>query len=300
MKKVSVAIICYNQENFIRETLDSVIIQDYPNIEICIADDYSTDSTPRIIEEYAKKLENHPQISFKYFLSEPNVGIVANYNNVVELCTGDYIAWLDGDDLFLPGKLTAQVAFMESHPNCVISHTNADIFDNATNQTIKDHGYLKNPCNGKVQVLLRNGADFVNCTSMVVAKWQKQVKFNTKYRVLGDWLNKVDILFASGGEINYLNHIFSRHRKHGANASSVKTNCVGQNVLDFINQHIDLIHSYPKYSNDILFGLSRAYRVLGKYNNVMFYKTAFYICPYYWRNILMYIAVILRIKRNNN
>jgi hypothetical protein len=147
---------------------------------------------------------------------------------------------------------------------------------------------------------MRHGADFVNCTNMIVAKWQKQIKFNTKYRVLGDWLNKVEILLASGGEINYIDQTLSRYRVHGNNATGTKAGSIGQNVLDYINQHVELLNKYPKYSNDLLFGLSRVYRMLGKYNNRLFYKTAFYLSPFYWKNFVMYILVLLGIKYNES
>lgn len=147
---------------------------------------------------------------------------------------------------------------------------------------------------------MRNGANFVNCTNMVVASWQKKIMFNTKYKVLGDWMNKVEILLASGGEINYLNQTLSRYRIHGNNATKSKSGLIGQNVLDFISQHIDLINKHPQYCRDLLFGLSKAYRSLGKHHNIMFYKVSFYLSPFYWKNLIMYLAVVLGIKKSRN
>lgn len=291
---VSVAIISYNQENFIREAIESVILQDYPNVELCISDDASTDNTSKVILEYVDKLVTYPNIKIKYLLNQDNCGIVKNYNKVLNLCTGDYIAWLDGDDLFLAGKISAQVKFMQENPKCVISHTEVEAFDNSTNEIIFKSNDIKINRNGNARTLLRHGAIFNNCTTMVIGDWQRKIRFDENYRVLGDWLNKVELLLASGGLIQYLDINLSRYRVHGNNTSRRDgSKVIGQNVLDQINQHIKILNKYPQLQNDILRGLSQVYRSIGKYNDVIFYKIAFKICPFYWKNIIMYLKTFI-------
>lgn len=298
-KKVSVAIITYNQQDFIAEAIESVLAQDYKNIEVCISDDASTDNTPEIISKYDKLYQDDARVKFKCKLNKINVGIVENYNQVLSLCSGDYIAWLDGDDVFLPGKISAQTSFMEARPRCIVSHTEVEVFNHDTGKILFKNSYIRYPRNGNASTLLRYGTNFANCTTMVRAEWQKKIKFNNKYRILGDWLNKVELLMASGGEINYLDETYSRHRMHGNNNSQQTTSkLISPNVLDLINQYIELLNKYPYLAGDILFGLSRVYRSLGKYNDRAYYSVAFALCPFHWKNLFM--LIVMKFKRGVN
>ena len=97
---VSVVICTYNQQNFVRETLDSVLAQTYPNIEIIVGDDGSTDTTPEILREYATRFPN----KIKVVLSPINTGIPSNINRAMAQHTGEFVAWLDGDDVQVLGS----------------------------------------------------------------------------------------------------------------------------------------------------------------------------------------------------
>jgi len=124
LPKVSVFIPAYNQENYVCDCLDSVLAQDYPHLEIVIGDDASTDNTPRILQDYQRMYPD----KIKLFLNEKNLGITENCNKILALCTGKYIALIGGDDILLPGKITKQVNYMESNPDCVLTYHNAEVF----------------------------------------------------------------------------------------------------------------------------------------------------------------------------
>lgn len=110
---LSIVIVTYNHEKYIRQALDSVLMQKMNfTYEILIGDDASADQTPYIIEEYAKKNTNITAIYRK-----ENVG--ANYNayDLLQRTKGRYIAFLDGDDYWTDEyKLQIQVDYMENHP----------------------------------------------------------------------------------------------------------------------------------------------------------------------------------------
>jgi len=112
--KVSVLIVTYNQKDYIRETLDCVLNQDYPNIEIVVADDASTDGTSDIILTYAAL---YPDRVIP-LLADKNGGITVNCNRAFFKCTGEFIAILGGDDLFYAGKIKEQVSCMMTTPTC--------------------------------------------------------------------------------------------------------------------------------------------------------------------------------------
>ncbi len=99
--KHSIIMICYNQEAYIKIALDSVLSEQVKPYEIIIGDDFSTDGTRAILEEYRSK---HPEI-IKLVLNEKNLGLFANINNVAPKATGDVISILSGDDWYKPKLL---------------------------------------------------------------------------------------------------------------------------------------------------------------------------------------------------
>ncbi len=107
---VSIIMPAYNCEDFIAETIDSIIKQDYQNWELLAVDDFSTDNTGNIVKKYAL---NDSRI--KYFRLEKNSGAAAARNRAVELANGKYLAFLDSDDLWNPDKLSRQIRFMEEN-----------------------------------------------------------------------------------------------------------------------------------------------------------------------------------------
>lgn len=119
-----VSIVCgsYNREPYIRRTVDSVLAQDHRPIEFLIVDDASTDRTVEILRTYgdAISLDVLPR----------NSGLPAVPRNVaLRRARGEYIAFLDSDDLWLPGKLSRQVDFLQTHPEFDWVHSYAENMD---------------------------------------------------------------------------------------------------------------------------------------------------------------------------
>ena len=114
---VSIIMPLYNAEKYISETLSSVQNQTYSNWELIIADDASTDDSVGITEGFAKK-----DARIKLIKSSVNSGAAVCRNRASELAEGQFIAFLDSDDLWLPEKLQKQLSFMASG-NCDVSFT---------------------------------------------------------------------------------------------------------------------------------------------------------------------------------
>ena len=111
--KVSVCVVTYNHEKYLAEALDSILMQevDYP-IEIEIGEDRCTDKTLAICKEYEKK---YPGI-IRLHVNEKNLGYNWNFYRTMERCRGEYVAVLDGDDLWTdPQKLKKQIDFLDNH-----------------------------------------------------------------------------------------------------------------------------------------------------------------------------------------
>lgn len=119
---VSVIIPAYCCENTIRQTIDSVLAQTYPDWEMIVANDHSTDGTRQIVEQYASV---DPRI---HLLDLPqNVGSAMARNAAISQARGRYLAFLDSDDLWKPEKLQKQIAFMEQ-TRCCLSFTAYEVF----------------------------------------------------------------------------------------------------------------------------------------------------------------------------
>jgi glycosyltransferase involved in cell wall biosynthesis len=121
---VSIIVLTYNQEKTVSQTLDSIFDQniDFP-VEIIIGEDCSTDSTRKICLDYQNK---YPQI-VRLISHDRNQGIIRNYQSIIELCRGKYIAECAGDDYWHNrDKLKLQVDFLENNPDYGLVHTNID------------------------------------------------------------------------------------------------------------------------------------------------------------------------------
>ena len=124
---VTVCIITYNHKNYIKEAIESVLMQQAPfNWDIIIADDCSTDGTTDIVKEYAAK---HPG-KIKLILQNPNVGLNKNFIDLFTAPVSKYVAFLDGDDVWInPGRLKMQVEYLEANPDCAMVYGKYDLMD---------------------------------------------------------------------------------------------------------------------------------------------------------------------------
>lgn len=106
--KVSIITPAHNSEFFLRQTIESVLSQTFTNWQLIVIDDCSTDSTVEIVEEYCKKDER-----VKLIKCAQNGGAAVARNIGIEAAIGQYIAFLDADDVWRPNKLECQVSWME-------------------------------------------------------------------------------------------------------------------------------------------------------------------------------------------
>ena len=102
---VSVIINCFNGEKYLREAIDSVYAQTYEDWEIIFWDNHSSDCSAEIAKSYDHKL--------KYFLAKEHTSLGEARNLALQEANGDYVAFLDSDDKYLPDKIKVQLAAMQ-------------------------------------------------------------------------------------------------------------------------------------------------------------------------------------------
>lgn len=113
MSLVSVIIPSYNGGKYLPETLDSVLKQTYTDYEIIIVDDGSSDDTKDVVERYRKKFPE--KIKYIY---QKNAGPASARNNGIRNSSGEFIAFVDCDDVWVSEKLQVQVDYLRKHPQC--------------------------------------------------------------------------------------------------------------------------------------------------------------------------------------
>lgn len=118
---VSIVLASYNQKEELERAFNSLLAQTYKNIEIIIVDDCSTDNES---QSYIKWLrEQHPDI-VRYHLQEQNVGIPKNKNTGFRMARGEYLTYLDGDDLYYPEKIEREVGRFAASPELDVVYSN--------------------------------------------------------------------------------------------------------------------------------------------------------------------------------
>jgi len=126
MSKVSIITPAYNAVSYLEETVRSVQAQTFTDWEMVIVDDCSTDGTYELAQKLAER-----DARIKVGKNIENSGVAVTRNNALDMATGDYIAFLDSDDLWLPDKLSKQIEFMENG-GYAISYTAYQKFDSHT------------------------------------------------------------------------------------------------------------------------------------------------------------------------
>lgn len=254
---LSVLVITYNQENYITQTLDSILNQVHNySYEIIIGDDLSTDNTRSIIQEYARKFPN----IIKPIYNAKNLGIVENFFNVLQHCSGKYIMECAGDDYWLPGKVKRQIDFMESHNEIGLCYGKTFQYDQEKHRLIKKY-YGGNKTSYE-DLFIRNSISALTVCyrKTLVDKYIIDIEPLNKSWKLEDipmWL-----WFAKNSKIYFNNYFFGVYRIL-SNSGSHFQNEEKQNKFLQSCKNIRLFYSqiYPDE------GLMNYYEIVEKFDN---------------------------------
>lgn len=205
--KLSVYVATYNQERFIRQAIQSVLMQktnfDY---ELVIGEDCSQDKTCEIVASFASKYPRKVRALF----ANKNLGAARNFARAYQACRGEYVAGLDGDDYWTsPDKLQKQVDFLDAHPECsACFHAMDEILEvpNRCADILSPPGKkrfytLSDYANGIIAT--QSAAMFRNRIVGELPDWYFDV-------AAGDWV--LQVLLAERGPIGYLDEVMGIHR----------------------------------------------------------------------------------------
>ena len=230
--KVSVIIPAYNHGRFLREAIQSVLEQTFQDWELIVVDDGSTDETSEVVASFPD-----PRIRYIY---QKNQGNAAARNRGIELARGEFIAFLDADDLWLPMKLEKQVAQLDSLPPTVgLVYADLHFFNHEdgaiTGRLLQASGQF-DPPRGKVfsQIVRRKwGGErgwFIIPTTALIRRevFQRVGLFDESLRRHVDW--EMWVRIAAAYEVDVLNEPLAKYRHHAGNVKRDPLSIYGYGV----------------------------------------------------------------------
>ncbi|MEO9945576.1 glycosyltransferase family 2 protein [Paraglaciecola sp.] len=214
--KLSVLVPAYNLEDYITPCLLSVLEQDAEfKYEVIVCDDASTDSTRAKIAELAILFPDVLRPIYK----AKNAGLAANMTTLLEAATGDYIAYLDGDDIALSSKLQKQVDYLDSHDDCHMVFHESDMFDSDTNKTIKMYSqefynwsYI--PPRSNIEHMIRYGTYMQASSVMFRNHTNLRNSVSADCNIIFDYAFYISNAGFLGANIDFIPEVLGRYRIH--------------------------------------------------------------------------------------
>ncbi|MBA0884753.1 glycosyltransferase family 2 protein [Flavobacterium undicola] len=207
-KTVSVCMVTYGHENYIRQAIEGVLMQECDfDVELIIANDASPDATDEIIKSI---IENHSRSSWiRYIKHEKNIGMMPNFIFAFKQCQGKYVALCDGDDYWIDRmKLQKQVDFLETNPDYVLCFHQVNILK--TNGEIVDDFITKIPENYETIETLARWGNYMHTPSVVFRNIIKEFPFEFSYSPIGDFF--LYMLLAEKGKLKYIEEKMAVYR----------------------------------------------------------------------------------------
>lgn len=210
---VSVIIPTYNRADLLREALESVVTQTFKETEVIVVDDGSDDSTPDVLHEFEGRIQA---------VRLSHAGISAARNAGMDRATGEYLAFLDSDDLWKPEKLERQLRFAEQHPECVLTYCDAHQFSSEgvdPKSFVERFPALRKPADIFVP-MIRQYAIPLTSTVMVKTSFLKETGIRFPIEIgSGEDLGMFLHMLLAGAKFEYLPESLALRRLHEANVS---------------------------------------------------------------------------------
>lgn len=213
MPKISVIMPVYNGELFVQQSIDSLLIQSFQDWELVVVDDGSKDRTPLILEKYKDQ-------RIKVF-RQANQGEAGARNMGLQQATGEYVAFLDADDLYLPNALEDLSVYLDSHPQFDVVFSDGDIFDENEHLLMSLTDVRPGIHTGRIleKVIISSSVVTVPvCTMTRRSKiLQHNIQFDRNVVIGPDW--DFWIQLAAQVEFGYLDKKTCKYRIHTTNIS---------------------------------------------------------------------------------
>jgi glycosyltransferase involved in cell wall biosynthesis len=235
LPKVSVIIPAYNSSAWIRECINSVLRQSYPNLEIIVVDDGSRDSTPEILREFDGKIR---------VLQQEHVGIGAARNAGIGQAEGEFLAFLDSDDVWVEEKMAKQVEFLLNNPQYCVIYSDASEFDDSGTHKrtfFENFPSLASDEDIAENMVLRRA---IPLTSTVAVRGEFLRRYGLRFHPKASCAEDLSLfleIYLHAGKFGRLDEPLARRRLHSANSSGDHYNRFFQRIAVYG----DMLRRYP-------------------------------------------------------
>lgn len=286
---VSVVIPCYNHEDFVQASIQSVINQTYENIELIIIDDGSKDGSTAKIEEMTKLCEQR-FVNFE-FRSRPNKGLSATLNEAIEWCQGEYYSGIASDDVILSHKLKVQVEFLNSHHNVLAVFGGVQHIDE--NDKIIATSLSKSRYYDFKRIIMHK-FDLPAVTQLIRLQALKETGGYDSSIILEDWYMWLKL--TKHGSVYYMSEIFALYRQHDNNISK-DSEKMKQGRLDVLSFFKDSKYYNKALTNIKWFNTKKQYEESSnkiKYSLRLFSVKPFKTANYFFKKFVKTIKLSLK------
>lgn len=208
--KVSIIMNCFNCSKYLKESIDSVYAQTFTDWEIIFWDNVSTDNSAVIAKAYGSKL--------RYFCGDKNVPLGNARNLAIKKAEGQYIAFLDCDDIWLPSKLEKQMHLFNKNSDTKLVFSDCNIV-NSQRKLINRSFSVQQPFRGRIFNKLLVSYNFIPLVTAVVeiSAFKEVGMFNNKYKIAEEYDLFLRISYKY--PIDYVDEILAEYRVHDSNWS---------------------------------------------------------------------------------
>lgn len=215
--KISVLIPTYNRANYLSQTIESVLTQDYPHLEIIVSDNASTDGTRELVQSFLRDGR------VRYERNERNIGLVANHKKAIEYATGDYFLILSDDDYFVDRSYLSKAAgLIGTHPDLVMVYAQGYVLYEGENVTRTLLLPFRDVEPGKAVFLSRGSVkplDFTLCNVLFRTKTARSLSpYTNEHNMSSD--SELFLMMCLKGQIGVIKDFVSVYRVHPVNITS--------------------------------------------------------------------------------
>ncbi len=233
---VSIIMNCYNGEQYLKEAIDSIYAQTYNNWEIVFVDNCSIDNSAEIARSYKDK-------RIKYYKTRKNIPLYAARNIAIDECNGQYIGFLDCDDIWLENKLEKQISLVGSGHDIVFGRY--QVFSSRSEILSKSEDGVSMPYGAcTTNDLFRSNPISIGCV-VIRTSLLKKYRFNPYYQLLGDY--DLWVRLSISHPITLLDTVMEYSRQHENNTSDLLSGRWLKERRFFYRSHLSVsnLFKYP-------------------------------------------------------